>query len=71
MEAVRGGTASIVGANAPGGIFNYISKTGGQKFEGEFRAKLGLEGDGKNPYYRADINFGGPLSNGWTYKATI
>lgn len=30
LEAVRGGTASILGANAPGGIFNYVSKTGGR-----------------------------------------
>ncbi len=62
IEAVRGGTASILGANAPGGIFNYVSKTGGQTFEGEVRTRVGLEGNGKNPYYRADINFGGPLS---------
>lgn len=62
LEAVRGGTASILGANAPGGIFNYISKTGGKTFQGEVRAKVGLEGNGKNPYYRTDLNFGGPLS---------
>jgi iron complex outermembrane receptor protein len=62
LEAVRGGTASILGNNAPGGIFNYISKTGGSTFGGEIRAKTGLEGNGKNPYYRADFNFGGPLS---------
>ncbi|HRI19416.1 MAG TPA: TonB-dependent receptor [Panacibacter sp.] len=62
VEGVRGGTASILGANAPGGIFNYISKTGGKTFKGEVRAKFGLEGNGKNPYYRTDINFGGPLS---------
>ncbi|SHJ36714.1 TonB-dependent Receptor Plug Domain [Maribacter aquivivus] len=68
VEAVRGGTASILGANAPGGIFNYVSKTGGDKFAGEVRAKYGLEGNGKNPYYRADFNIGGPMSNGWTYN---
>lgn len=62
LEAVRGGTASILGNNAPGGIFNYISKTGGKTFEGEVRAKTGLEGNGRNPYYRTDFNFGGPLS---------
>lgn len=62
LEAVRGGTAAITGANAPGGIFNYISKTGGEKFEGEARAKFGLEGNGKNPYYRTDLNFGGPIT---------
>ena len=32
VEAVRGGTASILGSNAPGGIFNYVSKTGGTEF---------------------------------------
>ena len=63
VEVVRGGTASILGANAPGGIFNYVSKTGGNTFAGEVRARVGLEGDGKNPYYRTDVNFGGPLTN--------
>jgi iron complex outermembrane recepter protein len=68
LEAVRGGSAAIVGPNAPGGIFNYISKTGGDKFEGEVRGKFGLEGNGKNPYYRADLNFGGPISKNVTYN---
>lgn len=62
IEAVRGGTASILGANAPGGIFNYVSKTGGTTFAGEVRTRFGLEGNGKNPFYRVDANFGGPLS---------
>jgi iron complex outermembrane recepter protein len=68
LEAVRGGSASIAGANAPGGIFNYISKTGGDKFEGELRTRFGLEGNGKNPYYRADVDFGGPLSKNVSYN---
>lgn len=29
LEAIRGGTSSIIIANAPCGIFNFISKTGG------------------------------------------
>lgn len=62
LESVRGGTASILGNNAPGGIFNYVSKTGGQTFSAEARAKYGLEGNGKNPFYRIDLNLGGPLS---------
>lgn len=62
VEAVRGGTASILGANAPGGIFNYVSKEGGQTFQGEVRTRFGLEGNGQNPLYRTDLNFGGPLS---------
>lgn len=68
LEAVRGGTASIAGANAPGGIFNYLSKTGTNIFSGLVRQKLGLEGDGRNFYTRTEANFGGPLANGWTYN---
>ncbi|HEX8675723.1 MAG TPA: carboxypeptidase-like regulatory domain-containing protein, partial [Segetibacter sp.] len=68
LEAVRGGSASITGANAPGGIFNYVSKTG-QKPSNEISAKFGLEGDGRNPYYRIDGNYGGKLGdNGWFYN---
>lgn len=62
VEAVKGGTASILGANAPGGIFNYVSKEGGNKFGGEVRSKFGLEGNFKNPYYRTDLNLGGPIN---------
>lgn len=62
VESVRGGTATILGPNAPGGLFNYVSKTGGQTLAGEVRARVGLEGNGQNPYYRADFNLGGPLS---------
>lgn len=62
IEALRGGSATVTGANAPGGIFNYISKTGGETTEGEVRAKIGLEGDGKNPFYRIDLGWGGPLN---------
>ncbi|MFX0557819.1 TonB-dependent receptor [Maribacter sp. CXY002] len=70
VEAVRGGTASILGANAPGGIFNYVSREGGSEFTGEVRAKFGLEGNLKNPYYRTDFNVGGPLDKlgTWTYN---
>jgi len=62
VEALRGGSASITAANSPGGVFNYISKTGGEHLAGEFRTKLGLEGKGANPYYRADLGIGGPLT---------
>lgn len=61
LEAVRGGSAAITGPNAPGGIFNYVSKTGGQTFGGEVRTKFGLEGD-SNPFYRLDANVGGKLN---------
>lgn len=71
VEGVRGGTASILGPNAPGGIFNYVSKTGGTTFAGEVRTRFGLEGNGKNPYYRADFNVGGPLSNDKTLTFNV
>jgi iron complex outermembrane recepter protein len=69
VEAVRGGSASITGSDAPGGLFNYVSKTGGRTFQGEVRLKYGLEGD-DNPFYRTDFNMGGPLNNkgDWTYN---
>ena len=60
FESVRGGSASITGANAPGGIFNYVSKTG-QNSSNELTYKFGLEGDGRNPFHRVDGNFGGKL----------
>ena len=62
LEAVRGGSAAITGPNAPGGIFNYVSKAGGQTFSGEFRAKYGIEGNG-NGFYRGDLNLGGKLTS--------
>lgn len=69
VEAVRGGTASILGANAPGGIFNYVMKEGGEKTAGEVRTKYGLEGNGKNNFYRADFNVGGALGKSWYWDA--
>ncbi len=69
LEAVKGGTASILGANAPGGIFNYIMKEGGNTTSGEVITKYGLEGNGKNNFYRADFNVGGPLGHNWFWDA--
>jgi outer membrane receptor protein involved in Fe transport len=68
LEAVRGGSAAITGANAPGGIFNYISKTGTDVFSGVLSARFGLEGNGSSPYYRSDISVGGPIKNGFYYN---
>lgn len=68
LDAVRGGSASITAANAPGGIFNYVSKTGGDTFKGELRAKYGLVGDGTNNYGKIDANFSGPVAKDWFYN---
>lgn len=68
LDAVRGGSSSITTANAPGGIFNYVSKTGGNKFGGEVRMRTGLQGANNNGLYRTDANFGGPLGDNWFYN---
>lgn len=68
LESVRGGSASITGNNSPGGIFNYVSNTG-QKVINEITYKVGLEGDGRNLFNRADANFGGKVGKSdWYYN---
>ncbi|HEY0780641.1 MAG TPA: TonB-dependent receptor [Gemmatirosa sp.] len=66
VEAVRGGSASITSANAPGGIFNYRSQTGGDQGSGTVSVRGGDQGSNL-PYGRFDLNYGGPISTGWTY----
>lgn len=61
LEGLRGGTAVITGPNAPGGIFNYISKNGKTDPGTQVDLRFGLQGDGKLPQYRADIYTGGQL----------
>lgn len=67
LEALRGGTATITASNAPGGVFNYVSRTGRNHPGYEVSGKLGLEGDGRNPYYRLDAYAGGELGEGLYY----
>ncbi len=66
LEAIRGGSAAITSANSPGGIFNFISKTGGAAFSGSIRATGGIYGNGKG-LGRTDVEFGGPVAGGWNY----
>lgn len=56
MEALRGGSGSIFASNAPGGIINFISKTGGNQTAGTARLTGGTSG-----LFRADLNVGGAL----------
>jgi len=69
IEALRGGTAVVTGANAPGGIFNYISKTGKSDAGSQVEFKYGLEGDGRFPLYRADAYTGGLIGDTGLYYA--
>ena len=68
LEAVRGGSAMITSTNSPGGIFNFISKTGGNRFGAEMLVTGGLQGD-NNMMARYDVNVGGSISdNGLSYN---
>ena len=62
LEAVRGGSSMITSSNAPGGIFNFISKTGGDKFRADMVVSGGLQGD-NNLLARYDLNLGGAISD--------
>jgi outer membrane receptor protein involved in Fe transport len=62
MEGVRGGSASIFASNAAGGIINYISKTGGNRFGGSAKFSVGDYG-----MFRTDLEFGGPISENIRY----
>ena len=62
LEAVRGGSAMITSSNSPGGIFNFISKTGGDRFGADMVVTGGLQGD-NNLLARYDINVGGAISD--------
>lgn len=63
MEAVRGGSASILTSNAPGGIINFISKTGGPTTKGTFIQYVGLT----YMHSRTGFNIGGPISKNLRY----
>ncbi|MFN2432006.1 MAG: TonB-dependent receptor [Gemmatimonadota bacterium] len=63
VEAVRGGSASLFSSNAPGGLVNFISKTGGPEHSGTVEVKGGTDGLG-----RAGANVNGPLGESWRYS---
>lgn len=64
MEAVRGGSASVFSSNAPGGIVNFVSKTGGDELAGLVKFTGGSSG-----LFRSDVNLGGPLGDQWRFNA--
>jgi len=58
LEVVRGGSASTLATNAPGGIVNFISKTGEEK-GGHIGISHGLGYDET----RLDFDYGSPISD--------
>ncbi|MEP3838743.1 MAG: TonB-dependent receptor [Algibacter sp.] len=67
VEALRGGTASITTMNAPGGVYNFISRTTSEKLNGEIQLQNGIQGEG-NPLYRVDAVLGGGFGNDWFFN---
>ena len=58
VEAVRGGSASTFASNSPGGVINFISKTGQQE-GGAVALSGGLDHDS----FRLDFDYGAALSD--------
>jgi len=58
VESIRGGSASTVASNAPGGIINIISKTGHEE-TGSVSTTFGLDYDS----LRTDFEYGGELND--------
>lgn len=58
VEAVRGGSASVLGSNSPGGIINFLTKTGEEK-GGSIGISKGLGFD----QTRYDFDYGGPIAD--------
>lgn len=63
MEAVRGGNAALFGSNAPGGVINFISKTGSNVPQTDLNLTLGSDG-----LWRVGFNNRGPITENWTYS---
>jgi outer membrane receptor protein involved in Fe transport len=64
IEAIRGGSASTLSSNSPGGIINFISKTG--KTEGGMlKTSFGLNYND----FRTDLDFGTKIGDGLYFHA--
>lgn len=64
IEAIRGGSASTLASNSPGGIINFISKTG--KTEGgTMMTSFGLDYNN----FRTDLDFGAKIGDGLYFHA--
>ncbi|MFM2041605.1 MAG: hypothetical protein RLY86_181 [Pseudomonadota bacterium] len=62
IEAVRGGSASTFASNSPGGVINFISRTG-EEAGGALKLTRGLDFDTT----RGDFRIGGPIDGNWNF----
>jgi outer membrane receptor protein involved in Fe transport len=63
LEVLRGGSASTLASNSPGGVINFINKTG--EDGGEAGLSFGL---GRHAGTRLDFTYGGSFGNGWKFQ---
>ncbi|RMI12493.1 MAG: TonB-dependent receptor [Calditrichaeota bacterium] len=63
LEIAKGGASTLFGINAPGGIINYISKTGGEVLRSTLQFTYG-----DKDYLRADFNSNGPLGRNYRFN---
>jgi iron complex outermembrane recepter protein len=66
VEGVRGGNSVIFSSNTPGGIVNFVSKTGGNELRGDVKYTYGTQ-----QMYRADFNVGGPLTEDKKWRFNV
>ena len=63
IEAIRSGSSGIFASNAPGGIINFMSKTGGSTTKGSVKMQTSSFGQ-----LRTEAEVGGPIVKGkWHY----
>jgi outer membrane receptor protein involved in Fe transport len=62
VEVIRGGSAATFASNAPGGVFNFISRTG-EIAGGRVGLSRGVDFDRT----RVDFNYGRPLNEDWRF----
>lgn len=62
VEGLRGGSAGIFASNAPGGIINMVSETGGGKMKGEVKLQTSDFGQ-----LRIESRAGGSIKPTWDY----
>lgn len=62
IEAIRGGSASVLASNSPAGIINFISNTGSVR-GGAIGTTFGLDHNN----FRTDFNFGSPIGDDMSF----
>lgn len=63
VEVAKGGASTLFGVNAPGGIINYRSRTGGDVLRSTLKFTAG-----QTDLYRLDFNTNGPLGEDYRFN---